>query len=111
MHKQGSLFYNFNSQENYNKMKLLFNVTFLSAIFVWCQIFCCHAEGRQLLDQPGFGGEEYDESSLQEQEYTNVDGDDEGIHMPFQSRIVGGTVVDGSNYPFHVNLGGCGGTL
>ena len=34
-----------------------------------------------------------------------------GQHQAFQSRIVGGTVADASDYPFHVNIGGCGGTL
>ena len=32
-------------------------------------------------------------------------------HYGFTSRIVGGSPADASNYPFHVNLGGCGGSL
>ena len=37
--------------------------------------------------------------------------EESGQHEAFQSRIVGGTVADASDYPFHVNIGGCGGTL
>ena len=83
-------------------MKLSFSVALLSAIVTFSQ---CHAGERDLLNTPGFGD---DTSSLPEQEYTN---EDEWDHVPFQSRIVGGTVASGSDYPFHVNLGGCGGTL
>lgn len=91
-------------------MKQSILITLLSAIIASSFCFCCHAEERELLEEPGFGGEDYDSPSTQVQEYIDVE-DEEGLHVPFQSRIVGGTTVDGSNYPFHVNLGGCGGTL
>lgn len=87
-------------------MKLSFSFALWSAIIASSR---CHAEERDLLDTPGFGEEGYATYSVQDQD-TNVD-EDEWDHVPFQSRIVGGTVASGSDYPFHVNLGGCGGTL
>ena len=41
-----------------------------------------------------------------------VDDGEEGIaHYGFESRIVGGSVANADKYPFHVNIGGCGGSL
>jgi hypothetical protein len=55
-----------------------------------------------------------DESQEQLRRRTDESEADEDLgldHFGFESRIVGGTVASGSDYPFIVNLGGCGGSL
>ena len=89
-------------------MKLSLSTVLLSAIA------CCHAsddeadqgQRREELSQPGFGLD--NAAPLPAQENT-FEGDWD--HVPFESRIVGGTVASGDTYPFHVDLGGCGDSL
>jgi len=63
-----------------------------------------------LCSEPWSPPELGDTTDLQ-QLHLNDELRNEWDHVPFQSRVVGGSVANGENYPWHVNLGGCGGTL
>jgi len=56
------------------------------------------------IPSPGFGS-----GNIPEMEPQNELND--WGHVPFQSRIVGGIIADASRYPWHVDIGGCGGSL
>lgn len=100
-------------------MKLILSTTALLLSVIACSSQCSAldeavepSQRRNVLTQPGFG--DLDSATpLVEQDESNDDDneDDPWDHVAFESRIVGGSVTNGDNYPFHVNLGGCGGSL